>query len=263
MENKEEFTPEQEVQELGQDAEYTDIPMEPVTYEPAFPTSPHAVHGELDALIAAAPPRLEAPRTHSIIEAAQQVLGDAGSTERSISNVGPYKMPEAFNPTPPPMDLSSFQMFPDVTEKLRSEEGVDLYRVKRLNLAAAVETLERAVKSHEAFPSADAGIAVAKLSEQVSQLVKDIEKAQDPYDLYSRIVETAMEPLTSDIIKNLAEESKWLIAQFENHVPEAKRVAFRETVKTAVMRVGPSLKESLDNAKERLLTSLNIKVNKK
>lgn len=199
---------------------------------------------------------------HQIIQEAQKLLGSGtGSTDLSPYVQAPYLSEVTKIDNTQQNPLSLFDKFPDVSSQLRDDSmdsGVDLYRVRKLNLAATVETLERAVSAHESFPSADAGIAVAKLADQVNQLTKELEKAQDPYMLYGKIVEEAMEPLTTNVIKSLVEESKWLVEQFEYHVPEDKRHAFRETVKQMVTRVGPSLKDSLELAKTRLLGSLNL-----
>lgn len=202
---------------------------------------------------------------HEAIRVAQQVLL-SGNVEivDTPTNVQPYQVygsNQAVDPITQRNPLSVFEKFPDVTQQLRDntvDTTVDLYRVRKLNLAATVETLERAVSAHESFPNADAGIAVAKLAEQVSQLTRELEKSQDPFGIYDKICQQSLEPLTADIVKVLVEESRWLLQQFEPHVPEDKRSAFRDTVKQMALRAGPSLKDSLEVSKYRLLVALNL-----
>lgn len=206
------------------------------------------------------------PPPHEIIQAATQMLNAGPSS--SVAQYEPYAhdiqvYAAGEHPTTPPINpLSVFEKFPDVTAQLRADGGEDgglnLFRVRKLNLAATVETLERAVSAHENFPSADAGIAVAKLAEQVNQLTRELEKAQNPYVLYDRIMNDTMEPLTASLVKALAEEARWLISQFEYHLPEGKRPAFKETVKQMAMRIGPPLKDALEISKSRLLVALNL-----
>lgn len=199
------------------------------------------------------------PPPHEIIQTAQRML-EAGPSNLQQYRPADMQMYDPEQPQVPANPLSIFEKFPDVTQQLRDplSDGIDLFRVRKLNLAATVETLERAVSAHESFPSADAGIAVAKLAEQVSQLTRELEKAQNPFILYDRIMDQTMEPLTASLVKALAEEARWLIGQFEYHLPEDKRSAFRETVKQMAVRIGPPIRDALEVSKNRLLLALNL-----
>jgi len=83
---------------------------------------------------------------------------------------------EAPNPYPQHMP----QKFGDVPSQLRETQQINTFEIKKLNLAATIEALERAVMSQEAMPSPDAAFAVAALSEQVMKLTRELEKSQDP-----------------------------------------------------------------------------------
>lgn len=237
-------------------------------------TEQSAIATQTEDMVTPPPPPMEiygdvaepTPEPHEALRVAQQVLL-SGSIEvmDSPTNLSPYSgsygPAHMVDPITQRNPLSVFEKFSGVTQHLRddnSETNVDLYRVRKLNLAATVETLERAVSAHESFPNADAGIAVAKLAEQVNVLTKELDKSQNPMILYDKIVEETLEPLTSQIVKVIVEESRWLLQQFEPHVPEDKRHAFRDTVKQMAMRAGPSLKDSLDVSKYRLLVALNL-----
>lgn len=239
-----------QIEEIEVAAEVEVPATETITVE-AVAIPPHEAIRMAEQVLMASPPQLSPPPyMESNIQAYDGTY--------SIPTIDQPPQATAANP------LSVFEKFSGVTQNLRDEEATsfDLFRVRKLNLAATVETLERAVTAHESFPSADAGIAVAKLSEQVSQLTKELERSQDPQKLFDTIEEHSLQPLTRDIIKTLGEEAKWLISQFENHVVPEKRAAFRETVKQTISRCGPALSDSLDNAKQRLMVSLSIKEKK-
>lgn len=207
------------------------------------------------------------PPPHEIIQTAQRMLEAGPGPSSGLQQYGqPYAQniqvyAENVQMQAPPINPGSiFEKFPDVTQQLRDPVGdsIDLFRVRKLNLAATVETLERAVSAHENFPSADAGIAVAKLAEQVNQLTRELEKAQNPFVLYDRIMDDTLQPLTSSLVKALAEEARWLIGQFEYHLPEDKRQPFRDTVKQMAIRVGPPIRDALEVSKSRLMIALNL-----
>lgn len=208
-------------------------------------------------------PLVDDTEPHELIKSAQSVLED--SEQRSLTTISNYMenypvevMPESVETTGE-LKANHFQKFANLTTQLRNQENVNLYEVKKLNLAAAVETLERSVHSHEAFPSADAGIAVSTLSEQVAKLVKDLEKSQDPYLMFSKIMDEVLHPLTEDMVHNIANEMKWLKQNSIQLVPAEQRKAYEETLKEAVNRIGPSFKESLEVAKTRMLKAMNLK----
>lgn len=224
-------------------------------------TQPEIVEETVEPIAPPLTPYIETP-PHDLIQSAQRML------EAGPSNIQHYQAQgevQVFNPAPPISSFAAFEKFPEVVSQLRDQnvETIDLFKVRKLNLAATVETLERAVTAHEAFPSADAGIAVAKLAEQVNQLTREIEKSSNPFDLYEKVMDNAMQPLTESVIQSLAEESKWLISQFEYQLPDSKKGAFRETVKQMAIRMGPALKDALENSKARLLIALNLADKKK
>lgn len=165
-------------------------------------------------------------------------------------------------PAPPPLPSpSSFhQLFQDHPDQLRDpQQGVNLQEIRRLNLAASIEALERAVRAHEGFPTADQAIAVASLSERVEKLVKDIDKAQDPKLLYQMIVEDVLLLLTEQTVRALAQELKWLQENTQSLVLPEKQQVYRDTVREATIRIGPALKYQVEACKRKLLKLLNIK----
>jgi cellobiose-specific phosphotransferase system component IIB len=215
-------------------------------------------------------PQVAAP-THQIIREAEALLENS---ERSLTTLSQYgsgqvEVVEQDTPVavPPPAQNGSlkgshFHKFAGVTEMLRDQQTVNLYEVKKLNLAAIVETLERSVHAHEAFPSSDAGMSVSMLAEQASKLIKDLEKSIDPNALCHKILEEVMQPLTQEMVNSLAQEMKWLKNNTNGLVREESRKAFDDTLKSAVTRMGPAFEESLKLAQTRLKKVLNIKEKK-
>lgn len=215
------------------------------------------------------------PETHQIIREAEALLENS---ERSLTTLSQYGNNQveivepdnqvAIPPTsaPPPTDGSlkgsHFHKFAGVTEMLRDQQNINLYEVKKLNLAAVVETLERSVHAHEAFPSSDAGMSVSMLAEQASKLIKDLEKSIDPNIMCHRILEEIMQPLTQEMVNSLAQEMKWLKNNTGGLVRDESRKAFEDTLKNAVTRMGPAFEESLKLAQTRLKKVLNIKEKK-
>jgi hypothetical protein len=209
--------------------------------------------------------------THQIILEAEALLDNA---EKSVTTLAQYGqepevsivevMPQSMSTPIPDNSLkgSHFHKFAGLTEMLRNQQEVNLYEVKKLNLAAVVETLERSVHAHEAFPSSDAGVSVSMLADQAMKLTKDLEKSIDPAVLCQRILEEIMEPLTQEMVNSLAQEMKWLKNNTTGIVPEQSRKAFEDTLKNAVTRMGPAFEESLTLARSRLQKILNIKEKK-
>lgn len=211
---------------------------------------------------------MDQERPHDIIVAAQQALETAPEVspspippDREVaileapidSPIMPYSASRA------PQDLAAFQKFNDVPTQLRDDDGVNIYEIKKLNLAAAVESLERTLQSHESFPTPEASFAVASLSEQVQKLTRDLEKSQDPKVLYERIVTEVLQQLTMKIVQTVAIEGKWLKQETRNMVVPDKAKPFDDTVNTAINHIGPALSEGLEHAKTRLLNILQIK----
>jgi len=205
---------------------------------------------------------LTIPPPHAAIEAARRML------EGPV--IDPALLPELIatrplvpnEPAPPPLPSpSSFhQLFQDHPDQLRDpQQGVNLQEIRRLNLAASIEALERAVRAHEGFPTADQAIAVASLSERVEKLVKDIDKAQDPKLLYQMIVEDVLLLLTEQTVRALAQELKWLQENTQSLVLPEKQQVYRDTVREATIRIGPALKYQVEACKRKLLKLLNIK----
>lgn len=162
-------------------------------------------------------------------------------------------------PAAPSMNVNAFQKFGDLPSHLRENEGINLVEVKKLNLAVAVEALERALQAHENFPSPDAGFAVANLSDQVQKLTKDLEKSQDPQKILDDILENALSVLTREIIQDLAQEMKKLREETLSMVRDQKKEAFDLAFKVAVNRMGPAMKERLEVARSRIARALNVK----
>lgn len=159
---------------------------------------------------------------------------------------------------PPPMSLPS-EKFGDVPNQIRGSEQINTFEVKKLNLAAAMESLEQAVSSHTAMPSPDAAFAVSSLSELVMKLTRDLERSQDPKKLYDQIVSEILQKMTEHIVFTVGSEMKWLIGEAQKIVPVERQSQMTETIKNATRRVAPSLNEVLDIAQTRLLKILSLK----
>lgn len=170
-----------------------------------------------------------------------------------------YNMVSVYEPPPPPSNVSQFQKFGDIPTELREGEGINTVEVKKLNLAVALEALERAATAHENFPSPDAGFAVANLSDQVLKLTKELERSQDPQKILDDLMDNALSRLTQEIVQDLASEMKKLLAETSTMVKIDKQEAFDMSFKTAVNRMGPAMKERLDVAVTRISKVLNIK----
>jgi hypothetical protein len=169
-----------------------------------------------------------------------------------------------YQPTavPAPNNVSAFQKFGDLPSDLRVGEGINLIEVKKLNLAVAVEALERASTAHENFPSPDAGFAVASLSDQILKLTKDLEKSNDPQKILDDLMDNALSKFTQEVVQDLAGEMKKLLGETMQMVRVDKQGAFDEAFKTAVNRMGPAMKERLDQMVARVSRVLNIKETK-
>ena len=204
--------------------------------------------------------------THAIIKAAEEALmGESSSTSQDLvtieshPNFSPdYNPLQVYSPpdaTPPSVN----QKFGDMPTQIREQTEINIYDIKKLNLAATIEALERATQSYEAFPTADSGFAVASLSEQVQKLTKDLEKSQDPKKLYDAILMNILQPFAEQVVHAVASEIKWLKAETKAMIPPDKAVAFQDTLNKATTRIGPGLKDSLELSKIRLLKVLSIK----
>lgn len=205
---------------------------------------------------------------NDILGAAQQALNRAKETPVGVppghqvatlpshleSPITPYTT------APQPMtETWGAPKFPDFPSQLREAEGVNLHEVKKHHLAVLIETLERTIQSHEAFPTPDAAIAVATLSEQVQKMTKDLEKSQDPKVLGEAFVQEILQPLVMKIVQAVAVEAKWLKHESRGLVIPEKLKAFEEVVHKATERVGPSLNEGLEQARTRIVRLLQIK----
>lgn len=216
------------------------------------------------------------PETHQIIREAEALLENSERSLTTLSQYGGNEVEVVDHNTQVGMPVDSapptavggslkgshFHKFAGVTEMLRDQQEINLYEVKKLNLASVVETLERSVHAHEAFPSSDAGMSVSMLAEQASKLIRDLEKSIDPNVMCHRILEEIMQPLTQEMVNSLAQEMKWLKNNTGGLVKDESRKAFEDTLKNAVTRMGPAFEESLKLAQTRLKKVLNIKEKK-
>lgn len=211
---------------------------------------------------------MDQERPHDIIVAAQQALETAPEVspsplprDREIAILeAPMDLPVMpYEASRAPQDLAAFQKFNDVPSQLRDDDGVNIYEIKKLNLAAAVEALERTIQSHESFPTPEASFAVASLSEQVQKLTRDLERSQDPKLMFERIVTEVLHQLTMKIVQTIAIEGKWIKTETRGMVIPEKAKPFDDTINTAINHVGPALSEGLEHAKTRLLNILQIK----
>jgi len=200
--------------------------------------------------------------SQAILQAAKDALGEVSPQGQEIVVINTdYGTVDSYSPPPPPDNSQpSFnQKFGDLPTQLRELPEVNLYEVKRLNLAAMIEAMERANQSYEAFPTPDAGFAVASLSEQIQKLTKDLEKSQDPKRLYDAVLMDVIQPFAEQIVHAVAMEMKWLKNETKGMVVTEKQTAHQETINQAVQRIGPSLKDAMEISKVRLLKSLGIK----
>ena len=164
-----------------------------------------------------------------------------------------------YTTAPAPAAMPWGDKFPDFPTQLREADGTNLHEVKKHHLAALVEALERTIQAHESFPTPDAAMAVASLSEQVQKLTKDLEKSQDPRVLFDDVIHEVLQPLVTRIVQAVAVEAKWLKQESKGLVIPEKAKPFEEVVHTATQRIGPSLSEGLEYAKTRLTRLLQIK----
>ena len=153
------------------------------------------------------------------------------------------------------------ERFRNIPDQLRVETcNLDTYEIKRLNLAAALESLEKALTSQDAYPSPDSAFAVSSLSELILKLTKDIEKAQDPKKICEQIITEVLQPLIEKMVHSLGTEMKWLIQEAQGIVPQEKMHIFTNQVGEATNRYGPALSEALESSKARLFKIFNIKI---
>lgn len=166
---------------------------------------------------------------------------------------------QAYEPPPPATNVTQFQKFGDLPSHLRDAESINWIEIKKLNLAIALEALDRAATAHENFPSPDASLALSTMSDTVLKLAKDLEKSQDPQKILEDILQNALASLTQEIVQDLAGEMKSLREQTSSMLRLDKKDAFDVAFKTAVNRMGPAMKERLETAKNRIAKVLGVK----
>jgi len=203
------------------------------------------------------------PESEDEIEAVPQALMlRSQSPQQQVQVLEPQDLALPLPEGPPPSNATSFQKFGDIPQHLREHAGVDLYEIKRLNLAVSIDALERAAQAQENYPSPDAGFAVASLSEQILKLTKDLEKSQDPQKVMDLIMQDVLQEMTRDMIHALAAEMKNLQTETRALVQPEKMDAYNLAFGIAVNRMGPAMKDLLEVTKSRLARSLNIKIKK-
>jgi len=168
----------------------------------------------------------------------------------------------SYEPPAPALQATVFQKFGDLPTHLREGEGIDLIAVKKLNLAVAVEGLERASTAHENFPSPDAGFALAAMTEQVLKLTKDLEKSNDPQTVLENIQSEVLSRFVEEVVVDLSGEMKNLMVETRSLVRPDKIGTYEEAFKTAVNRLGPAFQDRLSVSRRRLARALNIKEKK-
>ena len=179
--------------------------------------------------------------------------------ENSAEIVGTLQPVQYMEQPQPTIAATVFQKFGDLPTQLRENQGINLIEVKRLNLAAMVEALERSMTAHESFPSPDNGMAVSQISEQIMKLTKDIEKSHDPKKILDDLVDNALSKLTQEIVQDLAMEMRKLREDTMNLVRVEKQETFDLAFKNAVNRMGPALKDRLEITISRIARILNVK----
>jgi hypothetical protein len=199
-----------------------------------------------------------------VLQAASAELASAEPLPPPEIPTEPPQAPQApivyLSAPPPPANMASlFQKFNDVPTQLRESSHVNTFEIKKLNLAAILESLERAVQSHESMPSPDAAFAVSSLSEQVMKLTKDVEKSQDPAKLYRKIDKDILTKMVEHMIYTVGTEMKWLMTETEKVVPVERQALMMKTIQAATLRIGPSLNEVLEIAQTRLLKVFDLK----
>ena len=202
----------------------------------------------------------------SNLEASEDAMEEAGNVPSAsrevigtIESYRPELQPLAYlNQPQPPMNLPSAK-FGCVPDQIRESDQINTFEVKKLNLAASLESLEQALASHMAMPSPDAAFAVASLSELIMKLTRDLERSQDPKKLYDQILSEILQKMTEHVVFTVGSEMKWLIGEAQKIVPFDKQSQMTETIKNATRRIAPALNEVLDIAQSRLLKVLNLK----
>jgi hypothetical protein len=158
----------------------------------------------------------------------------------------------------PPLP-ASYQKFAGIPQQIRETSSVDVYEVKRLNLAATLEALERAADSYDGFPTPDGGFAVANLSEVVLKLTRDLERTQDPMILLNLIKQTVLQNYMEQTIYAVAVELKNLKKETLDLLPEDKQNAYGDSIKNTLSRISPAFTDAIAEAEEQLKKALNIK----
>jgi len=194
----------------------------------------------------------EQPDSRDSREESREVVGTVESYRPSLQPLVYLDQPH------PPMGIQSAK-FGNVPDQIRETEQINTFEVKKLNLAAAIESLEQALASHMAMPSPDAAFAVANLSELIMKLTRDLERSQDPKKLYDQVVSEILQKMTEHVVFTVGSEMKWLIGEAQKIVPLEKQSQMTETIKNATRRVAPSLNEVLEIAQSRLLKIFHLK----
>jgi hypothetical protein len=202
-----------------------------------------------------------------IIQAAKDALKPAEQTVPIVPEVESQNLPATVTPNLPAMDIrpplpASYQKFAGIPEQLRENAEVNIFQVKRLNLAAALESLEHAADAYEGFPTPDGGFAVAGLSEVVLKLTKDLERTQDPMILLNQIKNGVLNNFVQQIIVAIASELKNLRRETTGLIPDDKQNAYSDSIKNTLSRTTTAFTESLEEVEDQLKKVLGIKVKK-
>lgn len=206
----------------------------------------------------------EAPRP---IEAASQQITISPEAEHFRSGPGSHVAlyrPQVPDIPPPPLPGSgqggTGEIFQDMPQQIREPgERVNAYDAKRYNLAAAMETLERATQTHQALPSADNAFAVASLSELILKLTRDLEKSQDPREVYDVVMAEVVDVYGRLVVEGVAREMAWIRDQAQSSLMESRRESFKSLIKEATDRIVPGVKKAREHAGMSLLKTLGIK----
>jgi hypothetical protein len=208
---------------------------------------------------------MENPVPREIIQMAKETLKTVEVQTTPVVPVEGQNLPATVSANLPdirPPLPASYQKFAGIPQQLRENAEVNIFEVKRLNLAAALETLERAADSYEGFSTPDGGFAVAGLSEVVLKLTKDLERTQDPMILLNQIKNNVLNNFVQQIIVAIASELKNLRRETSGLIPEDKQNAYSDSVKNTLSRTTTAFTESLEEVEEQLKKVLGIKAKK-
>lgn len=211
---------------------------------------------------------MDNPVPREIIQMAKETLKTVEAhTIPVVPEVEGQNLPATVSANLPSTDIrpplpAAYQKFAGIPQQLRENAEVNIFEVKRLNLAAALESLERAADAYEGFPTPDGGFAVAGLSEVVLKLTKDLERTQDPMILLNQIKNNVLNHFVQQIIVAVASELKNLKRETTGLIPEDKQNAYGDSIKNTLSRTSTAFTESLEEVEEQLKRVLNIKTKK-